>query len=283
MQPTFSEMKSAARTALRHRWPEAVAVSMICFSTVLLNGIVRAILTDVFKLDSVWSPLALNGLTVDRAAASIGVAAFSVILSLCLSFPLFFGALRWFWQVTAGSNPSVGEIFYYFSSPKRFFKTVALSVVTYIIIMLAAVVCMLPSAVMSELTSPDFYNEIGLQMPVLMEALRSLVVVLHVIGLLLLCFFAAGPLLSFTVVFSEPELSVFGTLSCTMKLAKGLRFNFTVFVFSFFGWALASILILPLIFSIPYFLSSLTVYGREAERAFKRRAECDSRLYGTSL
>lgn len=278
MQPTFSEMKSAARTALRHRWPEAVAVSMICFTTVLLNGIARAILTDVFKLTSVWSPLTLNGLSIDRAAASIGVAAFSVILSLCLSFPLFFGTLRWFWQVTAGSDPSVGEIFYYFSSPIRFFKTVALSVVTYVIIMLAAVLCMLPSAVMSELTSPDFYNEIGRQMPMLMEALRSLVVVLRVIGLLLLCLFSAGPLLNFAVLFSEPTLSVSGVLLRTFRLAKGLKFNFTVFVFSFFGWALLSVLILPLIFMVPYFLSSLTVYGREAERSFRHRAECDSRI-----
>lgn len=271
MQPTFSEIKSAGRSALRHRWPEAIAVSLIYMTTVLLNGIVQRLLMTVFKLTAIWSPFSATDISTVDKTASVGIALFSAALSLCLSYPLFFGTLRWFWLVSGGSDPSVGEIFHYFSSWRLFGSAVLLSLAVYILISVGALLLMAPSMIADKFTSPEFYASIGRKMPLFMESLHPIVVVLRALGFILLSVWSSGFLLSFAVLFSEPQLSVFAVIKRSLKITKGLKFNFVVFMFSFFGWILASLLIIPLVIAIPYFLSSLTVYGRELCRASRNR------------
>lgn len=266
MQPTFLEIKSAAKNSLKHRWTEAVAVAAILLAAGLLDTSMQSALMTVFKTDAVWSPFFPTVMPRYNLLASIIITLFSSFYSLAVMFPLAFGAARWFWLITAGSNPELLEIFYYFSSGKRFFKAVTLSFGLFLRLVIGVTVCFLPYAVCEALLSPDFYDKIGISMPVSVSGLYPLATTFEILGFLALLLFIGSHTLFFAVLFSEPELSAFRVLRKTVKLSKGQRFRFLGFVISFIGWWILGVFMVTWLFIIPYFVCATAVYGREEYR-----------------
>lgn len=275
MQPTFTEIKYAARSSLKHRWPEAMAVSLVFIATSLLNVLTQYMLMTVFKVKDVWTPFTPTDVPMYSQMASIGITLFSAVFSLIVMFPLIFGVIRWFWLVTGGSDPALNEIFHYFSSSKVFFKTMALSIGLYLRLVVGAIVCFSPYIAMGVLTTPDLYDRLGITMPVVMESLRPLVSFSKILGFIVLLLWISTYALCYTVVFSEPELTAHRTVRRTVEVTRGFRFNSVCFAFSFFGWAIACLLVLPVLFVMPYFLSSIAIYGREIYRTSKHGATAD--------
>lgn len=275
MQPTFSEIKAAAKSSLKHRWPEAIAVSLVLMATSLLSTVIQQVLMSVFRINVTWSLFTTEGIPAYSVAAGIGIIAFSVIFSLAVIVPLAFGVMRWFWLVTGGSDPTVGEIFHYFSSAKVFFKTLGLSVSLYWRIIVGTIVCFAPYIAVRVLTSPELYNRLGVTMPLVMDSLNSLASIFRVLGLIAVLLWMSIYLFCYAVVFTEPQLSVRGSIKRSIAVSKGFRFSSVCFLFSFFGWWLAGILVLPLLFTVPYVFASFAVYGREVYRSNNRTAKAE--------
>ena len=269
MQPTFSEIKKAARGALKHRWPEAIIVSVVLIATLMLNTFMQLMLMSIFKVKEVWTPFTPTDLPLYSQFASVGITLFSAVFSFLVIFPLTFGVMRWFWSVTGGSSVGVGDIFYYFSCPKIFFKTLGLSIRLYIMLVIGAIVCFLPYILVGIATSPYLYDSLGVSMPIFMNGLLPLVSFFKLFGFLAFLMWISMYLLCYTVIFAEPEISSCKIIRRTVKITKGFRFNTVGFFFSFFGWILLSLLAVPLIFTVPYLLASFAVYGREVYRASK--------------
>ncbi len=269
MQPTFSEIKKAARGALKHRWPEAIIVSVVLIATLMLNTFMQYMLMSIFKVKEVWTPFTPTDLPLYSQFASAGITLFSAVFSFLVIFPLTFGVMRWFWAVTGGSSVSVGDIFYYFSCPKIFFKTLSLSIRLYIMLVIGAIVCFLPYILLGIATSPYLYDSLGVSMPIVMNGLLPLVSFFELFGFLAFLMWISIYLLCYTVIFAEPDISSGEIIRRTVKVTKGFRFNTVGFFFSFFGWLLLSLLAVPLIFTVPYLLASFAVYGREVYRASK--------------
>lgn len=271
MQPTFSEIKYAAKASMKHRWAEGIAVSLVFVATALLDILMQYMLMVILKVTDVWSPFTPTDLPSYSVVASVGITVFSALFSLAVMFPLIFGVMRWFWMVTGGSDPDIGEIFNFFSEPKKFFKSLGISIGIYLRLSIGTVICFLPYIVMSIFTQPDIYNQLGFDMPIVMESLNSIVGILKFLGFAAMVLWVSSFALFYSVMLSEPELSARKTLKKAAKMSHGLRFNFVTFILSFFGWFMLSVFVLPLLFFVPYFLSSLAVYGREAYRAAQRR------------
>ncbi len=266
LQPSFPEMKSAAKRALKNRWAEAIVVSLVFLSASLLDSVMQAVLMTILKVDTVWSILNPTGVATVSVLASNAITLFSAVFSLAVMFPLIYGVLRWFWQVTGGGDPAVGEIFYYFSSSRLFFKSLGLSFGLFWRLIVGALVCFFPYNILGVLTEPAFYAEVGIAMPVVMQSFTPLVDTFEFLGFFALLLYIAVYAMFYTVLFSEPQLSSHRTIKESKSVSKSNRVRFIGFIFSFFGWFLLSPLVLPLLFTIPYFLSSLTVFGREAYR-----------------
>ncbi len=267
MQPTFSEIKRAARSSLKHRWPEAITVSVVLIATSFLNTYMQYILMSLFKVKQVWTPFSPTELPLYNQVASVSITLFSAVFSFLVLFPLVFGVMRWFWLITGGGSASVGDIFYYFASAKIYFKSLMLSLRLYLRLIIGAVVCFLPYIIAGVLTSPYLYDRLGVSMPMVMDSFSPLVKHFRFFGVLAFLMWISIYLLCYTVVFSESELSVGKIIRRTAKVTKGFRFNTVGFVLSFSGWLLLSVLAVPFIFVLPYLLASLAVYGREVYRS----------------
>ncbi len=272
-QPTFTEIKKAAKGSLKHRWAEAIAVSLVLLATSLLNTVMQTALQIIFKVDTVWSPVSPTNVPINSIIASIGITLFSAVFTLIVMLPLLFGVMRWFWLMTGGGDPSVGEIFHYFSSGRQFFKALGISVSIFWRLILGAVLCFLPYAIIAILTNSDFYSLLGISMPPIMSSLYSLATILEALGFFLLLLWISGYAMFYTALFSEPELSARQTVKLTVTLSKTQRMRFVGFFFTFFGWVMLSLLLfLPMLYFLPFFMASLSIYGREVYRSAQRNS-----------
>lgn len=270
MQPTFTEVKKAALSSLKCRWPEAIIASAAFLSVSLLNTLIQIILMSMLKVDAVWSPFSPTSIPVHNIIASVGITVFSAVFSLAVSFPLFFGVMRWFWEVTGGKNPSLKEIFVFFSTGRLFRKSVFLSFGLFVRLVIAAIVCLLPCVACQILINPLFYNHFGYAMPVWLESLHPLVGILRMMGIVAFVFWIVRYALFYTALFLHPDISAHRTIVMSKKLCEDNTVRFIGFALSFFGWGILCILVLPIMFVFPYVLASLSVYGREEYR-FKYR------------
>ncbi len=269
MQPDFYEIKAVAKKNLKSRWPEAIAAIAILISVACLDTLFQSSLMTIFKVDAVWSPFSPTNLPSYSIAAGVAITLLSAIYNLVVVFPLSFGVLRWFWNLSSASTHNVTEIFYYFGRSKELFKAVAIALGLFIRMILGAIVCFLPGIILYYLTVPDIYNAFGFAMPFWLESLNPLVSVFETLGLLLFVFWIIRYILFYVVLFSEPESSAYATISKGAKLSGRQALRLFGFLFSFAGWLLLCILVVPIIFVGPYIFSSFAVYGREEYRASK--------------
>lgn len=271
-QPSFSEIKFAAKSSLKNRWGEAIAVSTVMMITFLLNIVMEEALKTIFKVDVVWTLLDPANIPTHSVIASACITVFSVLFSLLVTIPLFFGVMRWFWLVTGGQNPAIGEIFHCFSNSKVFLRSMGLSVGLFIRVVIGTVISFLPYIIVSMLTDPHFYVTLDIPTPSWMASLIPIKPLIELIGLLLLLLWFSIYALYYAVMFAEPNLSSNGVLKRAATLSRSYRVRFVGFTLSFFGWFALSLAILPLLFVLPFYTASLCIYGREIYRSVHRNS-----------
>lgn len=272
MQPAFHEIKNAAKTALKHRWAEAVAVTLLLLGTILLNSVCQWSLMNIFKVDEVWSPFSPTAMPTYNRLAGLGLTLFSAIFSLCVTFPLTFGVMRWFWLISGGSDTSFNELFHYFSSGKLLLKSIRLSLALFIRLILGAVICYLPYALVSVISNPKVYEMFNWGLRRYISGISALAPTLSFLGLIAFLLWLASYSLFFAVMNLEPDQTVKNTIRRTVHISKDQRFRSVGFLLSFTGWLLSCLLIVPLPFVLSYFMTSASIFGREAYRYSSR---CD--------
>lgn len=269
MQPTFTEIKKAGLKALKNRWPQAIMVSLVLLTVIVLDLAMQYVLMTILRVDSVWTPVVTETITLVEVLIGCVITGFSSVFYLLVVFPLAFGVLRWFWLVTGGSDPDVNDIFYYFSSSKLYFKTVGISFGVIWRIIVAAVLCFLPSIVCNQLLRPEIYNYFGYAMPIWLSGLFPLVSLLIIWGFASFALWVARYALTYVVIFKRLELSVNKTIKESVRVAHGQRLRYIGFLLSFFGWIALCLLVLPIIFVLPFMLAAFCIYGREEYRFFE--------------
>lgn len=273
MQPTFSELKKAAKSALKKHWIEAITICMLVLAVIFTDVCFQYTLMSVFTVDAVWSLMMPFALPDNGTVASMLISVFSSAYWLCVIMPLSLGALRWFWKITGGSDVGIKEAFYFFSSGKEFRRSLLLSVSVFLRLVLAAFIAYLPGMVAGMLSEPDVYAMAGLAMPLGLIGLSAVRNVLDLIGTVALLIWALRYVLFFPVFFEEPEMSVGEVLKGSVSLTAGGKIRFIAFSLSFILLYLACIFVVPAVFIIPFFFASLCIYGREEYRFYKFKLE----------
>lgn len=272
MQPTFTEIKSAARSSLKKRWPEAFAAVALLIAVVLLDMLSQNVLMTIFKVEAVWSFFAPTTLPRYNIAASVCISVFSAAFELFITLPLIFGIMRWFWLITGGSDKPSSTVFCFFSSTKDYGKAVAVSLKLFFRLIIGIIICFLPFAAAKLVTEPEIFDLFDAAMPLWLSGMGPVVRMIEALCFILFALWALRYGLFYAVMFTDPDAPSKSILKGSKRLIKGKKLRFIGFTLSFIGWILLGILIIPLFFVIPYIMSSYAVYGREEYRFFKRNA-----------
>ena len=246
--PTSAAVKADAKLALKDKWPIALGIG--------------AILLSVYCLDMVIVQIALTLLEKLVSEIWLTVIYFGVTVLFCQFFfaPLLYGALRWFWFISKENEVPVNEIFYYFSSLKLYLRALSLSIRIFTRIIGVLIICFLPALIVGAVGSPTTYEILGSEMPSWATYVWMLFNVLAMFGIImsfimLLRYFAAPVLM-----INDGNISPQEALHLSVIISKNANGKTFAFVMSFFAWGLLSLLYIPMIFTLPYFICSYAIY-----------------------
>ncbi len=247
MLPSSVAVKSTAKDSLKGVWPSAITVGVVLMLTYYFG---------IFLSEFVKTIAPFNNVAVSIATI--------VIYLLVLYIPLFLGALRWFWCVSAKKPTDKKEIFIYFSSPKKYFRTVWFTLALIIRLLLCAVIAFAPAIVASLLARPWIYSAVDFPMPLWSANLPVVANFLEVLGLILFLFLSLRFYLSGLLLVIDDDMHPGEAFYISKLVSRDFLMNFILLALSFFGWFLLSLLAVPLIFTLPLFITSFTVHGRFA-------------------
>ena len=247
MLPSSVAVKSTAKDSLKGVWPAAITVGVLLTLTYYFG---------MFLSELVKAVVPFN----DTAVTIVTLAVYLLVLYI----PLFLGALRWFWCITAKKPYDKKEVFTYFSSPKKYFRTIGFTLSLLVRLVFCALAAFFPAIIASVLSAPWFYSLLNFTMPMWSANLPVVANFLEVLGLILFVFLSLRFYLSGLLLVIDDDMHPGEAFYISGLISRDFLMNFIILLFSFFGWIIISLFAVPLIFTLPLLIASFTVHGRFA-------------------
>lgn len=232
---------------------------MIIFS--LCEYIIRSI-TGINAYDSVI--FSSGGFTLNNLL-SVSILVLSFILQYIVISPLMMGLWRCLYLITEGKNIQIGNLFYFYSSPKLFFRSILLRINIFLRELFYLLILFLPAFVasffLSDYAAAFFkYNLSTFASSALMFAAAVFwigAVIFYIIILLRYSF--AG-----IIAASDDKLKINRSIKLSIKRSNGYKLCIFKLIISFIGWFALCIFIFPIIYVLPYFCLGIAVLAADS-------------------
>lgn len=258
-------IKSDARRALRRYWAKSAVAALTVFSAYLAIILAESVLMFVFSDESDATLNFLNiGNTNIETLVINGIVAFAFVL---LMPALIIGYKRLHLSFAEGRETAVATLFDCFASPREYFNAIGLT----------ACLCVRGIFVTLLAAAPGG----GL----IYAAYRFIEPQNRTVYMLKLCAYCVGGILMLLCLalalifmqrwFAAPYYLASGkgfseSFSLSVKATKGLCPQIIRFKISFFGWALLSGLILPMLWTLPYYSTAKAIYAKYLMQRLER-------------
>lgn len=262
--PPSHVIKQNANTSLRDKWPQAIGVGAIVLSVFCIH----VVLLETFAM-------ILQNFLPQTAAVLISCLPI-ILAGQFFGMPLLYGALRWFWFSSLEADVPISEVFCYFSDGREYLRAISLSFRVFVRIVGILFLCFLPTLLIEAARSPYTYQLFHSSMPYWVSSIwafgRLMTLFGTVLSVILLLRYFAAPIL----MINDPSISPQEALNLSVIISKNANGKTLGFLFSFFGWYLLSLLVVPLLYIIPYFLCSYAVYCRYLINHYNRTVSIPS-------
>lgn len=243
-------VKSVAKDALKKDFLKSVVVCCVLIF-VFFIGMLTSSLISIFT-------------------GSIGyIVAMSAFVFLILA-PLSLGVLYYFRRLIFEQNDSVLIIFRYFSNIQEYKRAMHLVSLLTIRFIGIATVLYLPCIIVTLLSSESFYTVFNIPLPLWTSNLWALNYFLAFLAFLGLVFIMLKYYLAPFIFVSNDTLDPAEAVNMSKIISKRAGADFFGLVLSFIPWILLSIFVAPLIFTLPYFITSCCVHCRFAITMYNR-------------
>ena len=268
MLPANKLIKRQSRQLLRKNWPGATAVVLIFSTVYLLLSLGEELVREVIKTDASGSAVR-NAIMGRFDPLPLVLDGAFLLLSFFFMFPLMLGVFRFFLQLAGDVHPAVSEVFFHFSGFGHLVRAAGIGALLWLRWFVISFVLLLPVNVTLLLTDADVANRLGFNLffenKDWVEPIAGLMsAMFYFLALLIMSRY----FLVFTVANSSPALSAAACFKPAVRMSKGSRGVIIGLVLGFSGWILLCLFALPLLFVMPYLLTSwallsLFLIGRE--------------------
>ena len=210
-------------------------------------------------------------LSSSLASVAFGTIGFVAILLAVVIFaliPLLLGVLYYFRRLTFEQEDSVLVIFKYFSNTKEYKRALRFAFLIFLKFALAALFVFSPCIIIALLSNETIYQFLGIELPVWMPILWTLNSFIVILAIISLAFITLKYYLSAFLFVSNDRLDPSQAIKFSCLISKRTGGDFFGLMFSFTPLILLSVLVAPLIFTLPYILSAYCVHGRFAITAY---------------
>lgn len=207
---------------------------------------------------------------IDMPAVA-GVLLYAVIIFVVS--PIFLGLLRFYWCLLFNKFDNPVSIFFYLYKKELYFKALKLVLSLVLKLILRIAFYMLPAIVVLVLASQPLYTAFDISMPLWVGYLSHIENGLIVLGLIAAFFSMLRFYLTPMLFVINDEIDVDEAINMSRIISKKTSTDFIYLVISLFIWIIASIFVLPLIFTIPYFCLCYLVHSKNAIDEYNNHIE----------
>lgn len=240
MTISISSVKSQAKKALCGNWIIAIVSALsVLFSFLMIQNIA-------------W----VLGFVFGNFAANFVV----LLMTVLLCGPLTLGVLRLFWRMRVGVVSTPAVAFYYFSSITRYYKAIKLCFMLLLRLLMFAAIFYLPAIILYIISNPELYDFLKLPIPMWSQHLTLVVDFLSSIGMVLTIFSLIRFYLAPILVIANEEIDTDEAFHMSTVISKVSLTDLIFLVLSLFLWIVFSIIFIPLIFTLPYFIMCYVIH-----------------------
>lgn len=237
-------VKITAKTALRGKWVKAVVAAMVLIFTGLTGSIAA-------------------GLTVE-IIGSFAANAIFFVYSVLLTMPVALGVLRYIWRMLFSADDNPVYVFYWFSNRKLYARALKLIIVIGLRFIFWLVILNIPALLLNIFSSSAVFESLGLPIPLWTANIYNMVLFFRFAAsvgtvILMLKYYIAPVLFV-----ADDNIEVEEAMHMSTVISRKTSVDFIYLVFSFFGWIVLSVLMVPIIFTLPYIITSYAVHVRFA-------------------
>lgn len=244
--PSVVAVKSTVRSVLKGRWLLSATVGLLPLFCYYFFSLVIALVSELTDAHN----LLLTALLL--------LAAVFVIL------PLFYGVLRWFWRITDGTEDDLTSAFYYFANARLYKRVIKLTLVLAFKIGVIFFLCLIPFfaiSLFSRFLVYDIFKEVLPVWAINITAFKSL---FYTFGTLLAIIISFRYYLVPIIAVMDDNLLILEAVHLSTTVSKKSFSSFLSLVSSNLGWIVASLLVLPLIYTAPFLMGCYVVHSRFA-------------------
>lgn len=235
-------IKATAKTALKGNMVKAIISSMVLIFCSIFNYYMSS-LTGVFG-GNVFSEI------------------FFVCFSALMIFPLMLGVLRFFWRMILGCDDSPISVFYYFSSINSYLKTIKFLFAIFLKLLPIAIVLFLPAIFVWLLSQSFLFDFLNIPIPLWSRNLEYAIIFTKTLSTVLLILLSLRYYISPVLFVADKDIDVWEALHMSSVVSKKTSLDFIYLFFSFTGWILLSVFVMPLVYTLPYMLTAFVVHSR---------------------
>lgn len=250
MMPTGKVVKITAKTAMRGNSLNLICAACVLLFVCIINQLIFSVLA--------WTAPLIIALAV------------SIALSIFVILPLFFSAFGFYRRAIWGVHDSPAELFSCFSDKKTYIRALSVGSFFFMRIFLTLAIFSLPAYLASWLSSEAFYSAFGIQMPAFAPSFSVISVILQIIGIILTVIVNIKYYLVPFLMVSNESLSLSEAARLSRTISRTSALELFWLVLSMAGWIICSILIIPLVFTVPYFFCCYTVHCRFCVAEYNR-------------
>ena len=235
-------VKTTAKTALKGNYLNAVASSLILiFSWILCSNL--AVLCMPF-------------------AGEIGTYIIVVLMLLFLLLPMALGLLRSVWRLLFGVKDNPLSVFYWFSEKKLYLRAFKLIFQISMRIIFWLMILNLPTLLLHFLSRSFFFEMIGMEVPVWTANFGFFSIILRNLSFVIVFFIMLKYYMAPILVIADENMDVNEAMYTSAVISKKSSIDFISLIVSSILWIIASFLLMPLPFTLPFLLSFYAVHTR---------------------
>lgn len=244
MLPTSAVVKETVKTILKGNMLRSVVAASVAILGMLIANCIVSLVAHI----------------VSESIAVLLQYVFIVMLIL----PLFLGLLRFFRRMQWGVNDDVVSVFHYFSDVKQYKRALDLILPISVQVFIRMIVFSLPVTILSTLSNDQFYKGMGLKMPAWAYDLQAVIIFFEIISIILVAVSSIRFYLAPFLYVADEDMDYAEAIHRSKVISKRTRLDFAFLVATLILWILLSVLIIPLIFTLPYFMLCYLVHCRFA-------------------
>lgn len=244
MLPSTSVVKQTAKTILKGNMLRSVTAASIAIVGSLIANYIVSLVAHI----------------ISEPVAVLMQYAFIVLLVL----PLFLGLLRFFRRMQWGVNDDVVSVFHYFSDINCYKRALKLILPISLQIFVRMLIFTLPVSILTTLSNAQFYKEMGLKMPPWAYDIQAVIVFFEIIAIILVIVSSLRFYLAPFLYVADEEMDYAEAIHRSRVISKRARLDFIFLILSLILWILLSLLLVPFIFTLPFFMLCYLVHCRFA-------------------